>query len=119
MKYFFICSAIYLFGLSSFISFWDMPKVWSEERISWPSDFTIVTEPSLETIDIKSQGVASIDVSPDGKYLAAAGHDATLRIWKLENCELHKVIQLDLIDPSKMVFEQYLIEFPYHRNQLN
>ena len=79
-----------------------------EERKQWSSNFTFTSEQSEGTINTRYQGVASIDVSPDGEYLAAAGHDATLRIWKIENCKLLKVIGLQLVAPTKNVITQFL-----------
>jgi WD domain, G-beta repeat len=54
----------------------------------------IAVEPDQDVFDVNDQAVRSIAVSPDGKFLAAGGHDMTLRMWDMETCKLLKAIEL-------------------------
>lgn len=54
----------------------------------------IAVEPKEDEFDINDQAVRSISISPDGKFLAAGGHDMTLRMWDMETCKLLKAIDL-------------------------
>ena len=57
----------------------------------------IAVEPNQEEFDVNDQAVRSISISPDGKFLAAGGHDMTLRMWDMETCKLLKVIGLKFV----------------------
>jgi WD40 repeat protein len=52
----------------------------------------IVVEPNHDEFDVNRQDVRAISISPDGKFLAAGGHDMTLRMWDMETCKLLKAI---------------------------
>lgn len=54
----------------------------------------IAVEPNQDEFDVNRQDVRSISISPDGKFLAAGGHDMTLRMWDMETCKLLKAIDL-------------------------
>lgn len=57
----------------------------------------IAVEPKEDEFDVNDQQVRSISISPDGKFLAAGGHDMTLRVWDMETCKLMKVISLKFV----------------------
>jgi WD40 repeat protein len=57
----------------------------------------IAVEPNQDEFDVNDQDVRSISISPDGKFLAAGGHDMTLRMWDMETCKLLKVIDLKFV----------------------
>lgn len=54
----------------------------------------IAVEPNQDEFDVNRQDVRSIAISPDGKFVAAGGHDMTLRMWDMETCKLLKAIGL-------------------------
>lgn len=65
--------------------------------IAAESNEVIAVEPREDEFDVNEQHVRTISISPDGKFLAAGGHDMTLRMWDMETCKLLKVIELKFV----------------------
>lgn len=76
------------------------PHAVEENQI--PAYFTKAVELSENELDTDQSEVRSIAISPNGRLVAAGGHDQTLRIWDMETCKLIKAIGLKFIGPEEM-----------------